>query len=169
MTEAEEKITTNENVFPCRGPISIFGPIFKVEDRSEDPDLRIAERSWWPLEESEEEVPGGLFVHSSGREGGKWGVLRFGPRKWKMGAVNSFFGSGRSKNPPSSKTPPIFEEVPPPPPSSFFRPMFDSFSGAEDRRLKMGASSIFCENRRWRGLFDLRLSKNDDEGFFEDT
>ena len=31
-----------------RGPISIFGPIFEVEDRSENPDLRIAERSWWP-------------------------------------------------------------------------------------------------------------------------
>ena len=28
-----------------RGTISIFGPIFKVEDRSEDPNLRIAEKS----------------------------------------------------------------------------------------------------------------------------
>ena len=31
---------------PSRGSISIFGPIFKVKDRSEHPDLRIAERSW---------------------------------------------------------------------------------------------------------------------------
>ena len=31
-----------------RWPISIFGPIFKVQDRSKDPDLRIAEGSWWP-------------------------------------------------------------------------------------------------------------------------
>ena len=37
-----------------REPISIFGPIFKVEDRSEDPDLRITERSWRPLVKEEE-------------------------------------------------------------------------------------------------------------------
>ena len=38
-------------------PISIFEPIFKMEDQFEDPHLRIAERSWWPLIEggSEEE------------------------------------------------------------------------------------------------------------------
>ena len=32
-----------------RGPISIFGPIFKVEDRSEDPDLRIADVSRYSI------------------------------------------------------------------------------------------------------------------------
>ena len=37
-----------------RGPISIFGPIFKVENRSEGPDLWLAERSLWLL------VEGGL-------------------------------------------------------------------------------------------------------------
>ena len=46
-----------------RGPISIFGPIFKVEDRSEDPDLRIAEGSWRPGEGgAEEDVPEGGFL-----------------------------------------------------------------------------------------------------------
>ena len=29
-----------------RDPISIFGPIFKVENRAEDPNLRQAERTW---------------------------------------------------------------------------------------------------------------------------
>ena len=38
-----------------RAPISIFGSIFKVGNRSEDSDLRIAEGSRWPLEGSEEE------------------------------------------------------------------------------------------------------------------
>ena len=33
---------------PCMKRISIFGSIFKVENRSEDPNLRIAEESWCP-------------------------------------------------------------------------------------------------------------------------
>ena len=37
-----------------RGPISIFGPIFKVEDQSKDPDLRISEKDWRSLVEGEE-------------------------------------------------------------------------------------------------------------------
>ena len=44
-----------------------------MEEPSEDPDLRIAEGSWWPGRGSKEEVPGGFFVHSSGRENGRWG------------------------------------------------------------------------------------------------
>ena len=35
----------------CRGPTTIPGPIVKVENRAGHPDLRIAERSWWPLVE----------------------------------------------------------------------------------------------------------------------
>ena len=36
----------------------VFEPVFKVEDRAQDPDFRIAKRSWWPVVEvrkSEEE------------------------------------------------------------------------------------------------------------------
>ena len=96
------------------------------------------------------------------------GVLRpfFRPRRWKMGG-SSFFGreGGRWGVLRSSK-----EEVSPPP---FFRPIFDPFFGAEDRRwkgssvfdsedrkLKMGGSSTFVsEERRW-GVFDLRLRRS---------
>ena len=44
MYAETEYIVARESV--SRGPISIFGPIFKVEDRAEDGDLRRAERNW---------------------------------------------------------------------------------------------------------------------------
>ena len=123
-----------------RGPISIFGPIFKVEDRSEDPDLRVAEGSWWPEGGSEEEVPGGgsssilpadkmedgRVLRSSCLEGGRWGeVLR------------------------SSE-----EEVPPSLPSSARSSTHSSGPKIEDG---------------W-GVFDLRLRRSkveDGGGFFD--
>ena len=89
---------------------------------------------------------------------------------------SSFFGPGRSKNPPpSSKNPPhLRRSTTPPLLPSDLRPILrgrkskmeggSSISGAEDRRLKMGGgSSIFgSENRRWVGFNDLRgrRSKN---------
>ena len=68
-----------------RGPISIFAPIFKVNDRFEDLDLRVAERSYW-LEErgSKEEVPGGsssIFPAEKMEDGGS---SFFVPRRWKI-------------------------------------------------------------------------------------
>ena len=78
----------------------------------------------------------------------------FGQRRGKMGG-SSFFEPGRSKNHPPHlrRTSPIFEV---PPPFFVFRSIFDPFfgaedrrwrgpsiSGTEDRRMKMGSSSIF--------------------------
>ena len=156
-----------------RGPISIFGPIFKVEDRSEDPDLRIAEGSWWPLGGGrQKKYQGGFFVHSSGREGGRWGGSSFfGSRKWNMGGLFVLRTRKIEEPPPSSKNPPYLRRRPTPPP--FIRPIFDLFFeaedrrwrgssifGVEDRRLKMVGSSIFgSEDRRW-GVFDPRLRRS---------
>ena len=122
-----------------RRPTSIFGPIFQVEDRSEDPDLRIAEGSWWP-------VAGGVGRRNTRgnyssilpaekvEDGG--GSSFFGPRKWKMGEVF------RSSDQENRRTPPIFEEPPssskkyhPPRLPSDLRPILRS------RRSKMGVRS----------------------------
>ena len=90
----------------------------------------------------------GFFVHSSGREDGRWvGYSFFVPRRWKMGC-SSFFG-GRSPTPPRPLLP------------SDLRPILrgrrskmegSSIFGSENRRLKMGGSSIFgSEERRKKG------------------
>ena len=56
-----------------REPTSTFGSIFKVEDLSEDPNLRVADKSWCWERGSEEEIPGErFFVHSSGQEIGRF-------------------------------------------------------------------------------------------------
>ena len=66
-----------------KGPISIPGPIFTVRDRTEDPDLRTAERSWWPLVEG----------RRSRKKKNAWGSSSFFElRKWKMPRDSSFFG-----------------------------------------------------------------------------
>ena len=84
--------------------------MFKVEDRAEDPDLRIAERTWWRLVEGgvgRRRRWGGFFVLPVGKveDGGFFGLPA--PKIEDSGG-SSFFGAGRSKNPP------IFEEPPPP-------------------------------------------------------
>ena len=87
-------------------PISIFGPIFDVEGRAEDPDISIDERIWWRLVEGRgagRRRKWGGVLRSSARECGRWrGYSLFGPRS-KMESSSSIFGAGRSKNyPPSS-------------------------------------------------------------------
>ena len=70
------------------------------------------------------------------------GVLRSSCRQGGRWGGSSFFG-GRNPTPP------------------FFRPIFDPFFGAEDRRL--GGSSIFgSEDRKLKigGFFDLRLRRS---------
>ena len=88
-----------------RGPISIFGPIFKVGSRSEDPDLRIAEGSWCPGGGRKKKYQG-VFVLRPFFRPRRWKMgdsSFFVPRRWEMGD-SSFFG-GRNPTPPSSVRP----------------------------------------------------------------
>ena len=112
-----------------RGPFSIFGPIFKVEHRSEDPDLRIVVAAG--EKESEEEVLGGFFVHPSDREGNRWG--RFFVLRAEEVEKKGFFvlRTRKIEEPPSSKNPHLRRS----PTFLFFRPIFDQFFGSEDRKM----------------------------------
>ena len=125
-----------------------------MEDRSEDPELRIAEGSWWPGGGSEEEVPGecsSSILPAEKMEDGKFFVLR--AEKVEDGR---FFRSSE-------------EEVPTLPPSSARSSTHSSGPKIEDggffdlrlRRSKIedGGSSIFgCEDRRLKMEGVLRSS-----------
>ena len=129
-----------------RGPISIFGPIFKVGDRAEDPDLSRAERTWWPLVEAgrKKKKEGGFFI------------LPTSP-KIKDGAFFVLWGRKIEEPPPIFEKPPIFEEVAPPP---RLRPIFDPFFGTEDRRWE-GSSIFGAEDRKLKiGFFVLRFRRS---------
>ena len=156
------------SLHPNRGPISIFGPTFKVEDRSEDPDLRIVGRSWWPLVEggSEEEESGGFFVllvekvedggviRSSGREDGRWGwffVLR----------------TRNIEEPPHlRRNPPPFSKKSHPPPSSVR-------SSTHSSRPKIEDGGVFDLRGRtskiegWGGVLRFSAPGIEDRGFFD--
>ena len=70
-----------------KGPISIFGPISKVEDQAEDPDPRGAEKTLGALVDGGSEEKGSGVLRSSGREGGRWRVLRSSSpenRRWGL-------------------------------------------------------------------------------------
>ena len=134
-----------------------------MEDLSEDPDLRIAEGSWWPR----------------GRKKKCQRVLRpfFRPRKWKMGGC-SFFERrsptlffSEKEIPHPLLLPSFFGRISPISPSfvlrrktshpAFFRPIIDPFFGTECRRC--GGSMIFgSEDRglKMEGFSDLRLRRS---------
>ena len=85
---------------------------------------------------------GGSFVHSSGREDGRWGVLRSSGREGGRSGDSSFFGR-RSPTPSLLPSDSILR-------SRRSKMGGSSIFGSEDRRLKMGGSSIFgSEDRRW--------------------
>ena len=106
-----------------------------MENRSEDPALRIAEGSWWPLGEvGRRSTRGEFFVHSSGREDGRWGVLR--AETVEDGGVL------RSSEPDYRRTPPHLRRNPPS--SKKFHP---SLLPSDLRPILRG--------RRW-GFFDFR-------------
>ena len=128
----------NQFTFPNRGPISIFGPIFKVEDRAEDPDLRIIQKpgGGWSR--------GGRKPIEKAQEGGRSSFFR--PRKSKIGG-SSLFEPGRSKNPSIVEESPIFEEVAPP-----SRLPLDLLPILRSRKSKMGgvllSSASMNEDKR---------------------
>ena len=136
-----------------RGPNSIFGPIFKVEDRAEDPNLRIAERGWWPLVEGgvgRRRRWGGFFdLRVEKVEHGGFFVL---PAPKIDGGVLRSSDPANRRTPPSSKNPPSSKKSQPP------RLLSDLRRILRGRRSKMG------------GFFDLRSrrSKIEDGGRFFD-
>ena len=122
---------------------------------AEDPDLTVDQRSWWPLVEqgrvwkrNNDKVRG--VLRSSGRVGGRWGVLRAScpeDRKWGVFFVR------RIRNIEEllfilEKPPPIFEEGA----LSVFYQIFGQFFEAEDSRW--GVFRVF-EGRRTH-IFDFR-------------
>ena len=151
-----------------------------MEDRAEDPDLRIAERTWWRLiEGGSEEGEGGerffvLAVESV--EDGGFFVL---PAPKIEDGGSSFFGAGRSKNPsPTFAEPPSSKRSPPP--SSVRSSTHSSgpkivdggrssIFASEGRRLKMGGSSIFVSVKFKMEGYILSSAPNiEDGGIFED-
>ena len=138
----------------------------KVRSRSSDrplrwkivfkcPELRVVEMSWWPMFQGGvgRRRRRGFFVLLVENVENRGGSSLFGPRKWKMEKVSSFFGAGRSKNPPTFEEPPHLRRSRTPPPSSpsDLRPILraedrrwkgSSIFGAEDRRLKMAGFSM---------------------------
>ena len=129
--------------------------MFKVKDQSEDPDLRIAEGSWWPGEVGRRRTRGVIRLFFRPRRWKMKDYSFFVPRMWKMeGALR-----------PSQKRTPALSLFP-----SDLRPIIRgrrskmgnlSIFGPEDQRLKRGGSSIFgSDDRRWGNFFDLRLRRS---------
>ena len=138
-----------------RGQIPIFEPIFKVEDRAENPDLSIAERAvgrWSRERVGRTRRLGRGVLRSFGREGGRReDFLSSGPEDRTGGS--SFFGPGRSKTPCHLRiTPPSSSKNSHPPP-----PL----------RLSSDLRPIRCpEDLRPPIIFDLRSRKIEDSPFF---
>ena len=152
------------DAFKYRGPITIFGSIFKV-DHAENPDLGIAERGWRSLVENEgvsKEEEGKEGPRSSGREGRKREFLVLAASEIANAEVIPSSASKYRRNPHLRRTPPLPSSKKSPPPASFQPSIHSSgpkivdgkdsaIFGAENRRLKMGGFSIFCsEDRRWK-------------------
>ena len=140
---------------------SLFGPIFELEDRSEIRLLRDPARVRRP---GSEEEGGGSFVIPAEKveEGRSYSIFRV--RRSMMGGY-SFFGTGKSKNPPSSKNP-IFEE----PPIFEETPVFEEFPSIFDLRNRRSQNPHFRSSEPEDGrtpLLRSSVSKIEETSLFD--